>query len=61
MNFVYFDSDYGYRRDISGYVNVLEYFDMRLKEVLENLRENDLFIFCVDYGCDFSFKGMDYI
>ena len=59
-NFVHFDSDYGHRRDISGYANALEYFDARLKEVLENLRENDLLILCADHGCDPSFKGTDH-
>ncbi|MGL2532142.1 phosphopentomutase [Helicobacter pylori] len=59
-NFVHFDSDYGHRRDVSGYANALEYFDTRLKEVLENLKENDLLILCADHGCDPSFKGTDH-
>ncbi|WP_104748090.1 phosphopentomutase [Helicobacter cetorum] len=59
-NFVHFDSDYGHRRDVSGYANALECFDKRLNEILENLRDDDLLILCADHGCDPTFKGTDH-
>jgi len=41
-NFVDFDSEFGHRRDVSGYASALEYFDRRLPEMLERLTDDDL-------------------
>jgi phosphopentomutase len=59
-NFVDFDMLYGHRRDPEGYAAALEYFDRRLPEVLERLREDDLLVLCADHGCDPTWQGSDH-
>ena len=59
-NFVDFDMEWGHRRDVSGYAQGLEYFDKRLIEVIEALKEDDLLIITADHGCDPTFKGSDH-
>ena len=59
-NFVDFDMLYGHRRDVEGYATALEYFDGRLPEVLELMREDDLLILCADHGCDPTWPGSDH-
>jgi phosphopentomutase len=51
---------YGHRRDPIGYGKALEEFDQRLPEVLELLKEDDLFIITADHGNDPTFKGTDH-
>ncbi len=52
VNLVDFDSVYGHRRDIEGYAQALSYFDERLPEIIEKLRENDVLMITADHGCD---------
>ena len=59
-NFVDFDMLYGHRRDVEGYAAALEYFDNRLPELLEQMREDDLLILCADHGCDPTWQGSDH-
>ena len=59
-NFVDFDMLYGHRRDVDGYAAALEYFDGRLPEVLELLKEDDLLVLCADHGCDPTWPGSDH-
>jgi len=59
-NFVDFDMLYGHRRDVEGYAAALEYFDGRLLEVLELMREGDLLVLCADHGCDPTWPGSDH-
>ncbi|WP_457596167.1 phosphopentomutase [Hydrogenimonas sp.] len=59
-NFVNFDADYGHRRNISGYAKALEYFDARLPEMLERLKEEDMLIITADHGCDPTWWGTDH-
>lgn len=59
-NFVDFDMEWGHRRDVEGYAKGLEYFDLRLKEVLNKLQDDDLLIITADHGCDPTFKGSDH-
>ena len=59
-NFVDFDMLYGHRRDVAGYATALEYFDKRLPEVLELMREDDLLVLCADHGCDPTWHGSDH-
>ncbi len=59
-NFVDFDMLYGHRRDVEGYARALEYFDARLPELTEKLREDDLLILCADHGCDPTWPGSDH-
>ncbi|WP_458701031.1 phosphopentomutase [Sulfurospirillum sp. 1307] len=59
-NFVDFDMEWGHRRDTKGYAKGLEYFDSRLKEVIDNLKDEDFLIITADHGCDPTFKGSDH-
>lgn len=59
-NFVDFDMLYGHRRDVDGYANALEYFDRRLPEITDILREDDLLVLCADHGCDPTWPGSDH-
>ena len=59
-NFVDFDMLYGHRRDVQGYAAALEYFDSRLPELLQAMREDDLLILCADHGCDPTRPGSDH-
>jgi phosphopentomutase len=59
-NFVDFDMLYGHRRDVDGYAEALEYFDVRLPELLDRMADNDLLVVCADHGCDPTWKGTDH-
>lgn len=59
-NLVDFDMLFGHRRDAEGYAQALEYFDERLPEILEALREDDLLIITADHGNDPTFRGTDH-
>jgi phosphopentomutase len=59
-NFVEFDSEYGHRRDISGYARHLEWFDAALAGLLPRLRDDDLLIVTADHGNDPSWVGTDH-
>ena len=59
-NLVEFDSTWGHRRDVRGYKEGLEAFDLRLPEILNAMREDDLLILTADHGCDPSYKGTDH-
>ena len=59
-NLVDFDMLYGHRRDPEGYAKALEDFDRHLPEILDALKENDLFIITADHGNDPTFRGSDH-
>ena len=59
-NLVDFDMLYGHRRDVEGYAKALEYFDGRLPEILDALRDDDLLIITADHGNDPGFRGSDH-
>jgi len=59
-NLVNFDQDFGHRRDIEGYAEALEYFDGRLSEVFDAMREDDVLYITADHGCDPSWPGTDH-
>lgn len=59
-NLVDFDSDYGHRRDVSGYAAALEQFDQLLPQVIASLRPDDLLILTADHGCDPTWPGTDH-
>lgn len=52
VNLVDFDMMYGHRNDVDGYAKALSYFDSRLPELTEKLRDDDLLIITADHGCD---------
>ena len=59
-NFVDFDMLYGHRRNVEGYARALEYFDARLPELTDRLRDQDLLVLCADHGCDPTWPGSDH-
>jgi len=59
-NFVDFDSIWGHRRDVSGYAKGLEFFDVKLSEMINLVQNEDLFILTADHGCDPTWKGTDH-
>ncbi|HSK71942.1 MAG TPA: phosphopentomutase [Pyrinomonadaceae bacterium] len=59
-NLVDFDMLYGHRRDPEGYARALEDFDRRLPEILDALRQDDLFIITADHGNDPTYRGSDH-
>jgi phosphopentomutase len=59
-NFVEFDTNFGHRRDVSGYARALEWFDAGLPRVFARLREGDLMIFTADHGNDPTWVGTDH-
>lgn len=59
-NLVEFDTDYGHRRDVTGYAAALERFDAWLGQFIPKLREGDLLILTADHGNDPSWPGTDH-
>lgn len=55
-----FDSKYGHRRDVRGYARALERLDVRLAELLAQLRPGDGLIVTADHGCDPTAPGTDH-
>ena len=60
VNLVDFDMKYGHRNDIPGYAKALSYFDKRLPEIMEGLREDDILMITADHGCDPSTPSTDH-
>ena len=59
-NFVEFDTDFGHRRDVSGYARALEWFDSQVPRILSGLGEGDLILFTADHGNDPTWTGTDH-
>ena len=59
-NFVEFDSEYGHRRDVSGYARHLEWFDRELSLLIPRLRPGDLLCVTADHGNDPTWTGTDH-
>ena len=59
-NFVDFDMLYGHRRNLEGYAKALEYFDKRLPEIINVMREDDVAFIVADHGNDPTAKGTDH-
>ncbi len=51
-NLVDFDMLYGHRNNLEGYAQALKYFDYRLGEIFENLKDDDMLIITADHGND---------
>ncbi|KMY44114.1 phosphopentomutase [Bacillus sp. FJAT-27916] len=60
LNLVDFDALFGHRRDPQGYGKALEEYDVRLQEVLDKLRDDDLLIITADHGNDPVHAGTDH-
>lgn len=59
-NLVDFDMLYGHRNNIEGYAKALEYFDIRLPEIMETMKETDMLIITADHGNDPSTPSTDH-
>ncbi len=59
-NLVDFDMLYGHRNNIEGYAKALEYFDSKLSEIMENMKETDMLIITADHGNDPSTPSTDH-
>lgn len=60
VNLVDFDALWGHRRNVEGYAAELERFDVKLGELMEKLREDDLLIITADHGNDPTHTGTDH-
>ena len=60
VNLVDFDMEYGHRRDAIGYAKCIEDFDVKLGELITNLKEDDLLILTADHGNDPTMPGSDH-
>lgn len=60
VNLVDFDAKWGHRRNPKGYAKELEIFDIKLKEFLENMNDDDLLMISADHGNDPTFRGTDH-
>ena len=59
-NFVDFDMLYGHRRDVPGYANALEEFDLLIPRLRNAMRRGDLMILTADHGNDPTWPGTDH-
>lgn len=60
INLVDFDMIYGHRRNIPGYTEALNKFDMDLEKFIEGMSEEDVLFITADHGCDPGYKGTDH-
>lgn len=60
VNLVDFDALWGHRRNVQGYAEELEKFDVMLGKLLNVLREEDLLILTADHGNDPTYTGTDH-
>jgi phosphopentomutase len=51
-NLVEFDSHYGHRRNVEGYANAINDFDIKLTKLISVLNNDDLLIITSDHGND---------
>lgn len=59
-NLVDFDALYGHRRDLEGYKNAIEEFDLDLKTFIDKMNDDDLVIVVADHGNDPVHHGTDH-
>ena len=60
VNLVDFDALWGHRRNVQGYAEELERFDVKLGQLLPLLRQDDLLILTADHGNDPTYRGTDH-
>lgn len=59
-NLVDFDMLYGHRNNIEGYAKALEYFDGKLPDILNTMKETDMLVITADHGNDPSTPSTDH-
>ena len=60
VNLVDFDALWGHRRNVKGYAEELERFDVKLGELLNVMQDDDLLIITADHGNDPTYTGTDH-
>jgi phosphopentomutase len=55
VNLVDYDMLYGHRRDIDGYAKAVTYFDTKLTDIIDKMRDDDVLMITADHGCDPSY------
>lgn len=60
VNLVDYDMLYGHRNDVDGYAKALTYFDMRLGEMIDQMKDEDVLMITADHGCDPSTPSTDH-
>ncbi len=59
-NLVDFDMKWGHRNDFKAYGKGLEEFDVRLGEIVNAMKEEDVLFITADHGCDPTVPGTDH-
>ncbi len=59
-NCVDFDSIYGHRNNVEGYANALMEFDLRIPDIINNMKREDILIITADHGCDPTTESTDH-
>ena len=59
-NLVDTDMIYGHRNDFVGYGDALMYFDQKLPEIQENMKDGDILMITADHGCDPTTSSTDH-
>ena len=60
VNLVDFDALWGHRRNVEGYAQEIEKFDVKLGELMELMKDDDLLIITADHGNDPTHTGTDH-
>ncbi len=60
VNLVEFDSHWGHRRNVEGYANAINDFDIKLTKLVNSMKKDDLLIITSDHGNDPTFPGSDH-
>jgi phosphopentomutase len=55
-----FDTLYGHRNDPIGFKKALEYFDIRLKDIINTMDDKTMLILTADHGCDPTTPSTDH-
>ncbi|KEH87636.1 phosphopentomutase [Clostridium novyi A str. 4540] len=59
-NLVDFDMKWGHRNDAEAYGKGIEAFDVRLAEILNEMKDTDVLFITADHGCDPTMPGTDH-
>lgn len=60
VNLVDFDALWGHRRNVQGYAQEIVRFDVKLGELMKELRDDDLLMITADHGNDPTYTGTDH-
>lgn len=59
-NLVDFDMKWGHRNNYKAYGKGLEDFDLRLKDIISEMKDDDVLFITADHGCDPTTEGTDH-